>query len=258
MHHKNKPTKSYRIWFSQRNGSTVLAKSLENTGIAGKPLELFNVDNRSLHEHYGAKTYQELLQELWQCGMTSNGVMSVKHCLFSSRLTQIQREIADLKGISDVSQFAVEDFFNDLFPNCKHIFLTRRNKVRQAVSWWKAIKDNQWHLTSGQKHRNEKAFYEAYYDFDALSHLLKETVLRECQIQSYFSKNDIQPLTLVYEDFIQDFPKTIRQVLDFLEIDHTDLEIGAPPLSRTATSLSEIWVQRFRADLQQGWDKQIW
>ena len=35
------PVLSYTLWFSQRNGSTVLAKGLESTGIAGIPNEWF-------------------------------------------------------------------------------------------------------------------------------------------------------------------------------------------------------------------------
>ena len=38
-----KPEKSYRIWFSNRNGSTLLCQGLEQTGIAGKPGEYFNL-----------------------------------------------------------------------------------------------------------------------------------------------------------------------------------------------------------------------
>ncbi len=36
-----RPVKSYAIWFSQRTGSTLLCKTLESTGIAGKPEEFF-------------------------------------------------------------------------------------------------------------------------------------------------------------------------------------------------------------------------
>ena len=39
-----KPKQSYIIWFSQRTGSSILCKALEDTGIAGRPSEW-------LHEH---------------------------------------------------------------------------------------------------------------------------------------------------------------------------------------------------------------
>lgn len=34
-----KPGRSYIVWFSQRTGSTLLSKALEDTGIAGRPRE---------------------------------------------------------------------------------------------------------------------------------------------------------------------------------------------------------------------------
>ena len=56
-----KPTKSYRIWMSQRNGSSLLCKGLESTGIAGKPGEHFhNFEHDSLAEKYEVRTYEEL------------------------------------------------------------------------------------------------------------------------------------------------------------------------------------------------------
>jgi len=65
-------------------------------------------------------------------------------------------------------------------------------------------------------------------------------------------------LTIVYEDFILDYENTIRRTLDFLELDHSGIRVSSPPLFKTATDFSEEWVQRFRAELQEGWDTVIW
>jgi len=246
---------SYRIWFSQRNGSTLLCLALEQTGIAGKPAELFNIEkDETMRGHYKVNNYQELKEKLWSLGSTSNGVMSVKHSLFTSHYQKI---IAELKQLTEDKNWTEADIWNDIFPNCKHIFMTRRNKVRQAVSWWKAINDGIWHKhKKDAKHKDDSL--EDKYDSNALHHLLKETVLRECAIQEYFKREHINPLTIVYEDFILDYENTIRRTLDFLELDHSGIRVSSPPLFRTATDLSEEWVQRFRGELQQGWDTVIW
>lgn len=247
--------KSYRIWFSQRNGSTLLCKGLEQTGVAGIPGEYFNAFGAdSLCEQHNVSTWDELKDKLWYLGTSENGVFGIKH----NMTAKIYREIATLKGMPEGEPIDEEELVQDLFPNCKHIFLTRRNKVRQAVSWWKAIKDNQWHLAPNQHHENEADFYEKNYDFDALSHLLKETALRECAIQAYYTKHDIQPLTLVYEDFIKDFKGTIKHLIDYLEIEYDQLNIKEMYYQKTANEHSEKWVQRFREDLQKDWSKQIW
>ncbi len=252
------PKKSYRIWFTQRNGSTLLCKGLESTGIAGIPGEYFNLINTdSLSEQHGVQTYEELKAKLWQLGTSKNGIFGIKHSWFADRHEKISREIAALRGWAATPSINHEILFADLFPNCKHIYLTRRNKVRQAVSWWKAIQDDVWHLEKGKAHQNDAAFYEEKYDFNALNHLFKEATLRECAIQAYFSQYSITALTLVYEDFIQDFEGTIRKVVDYLEIDASDFTVGGFYYKKTASTGSELWVQRFRRELQEGM-QQIW
>ncbi len=253
-----KPEKSYRIWFSNRNGSTLLCQGLEQTGIAGKPGEYFNLmESTSLCEKYGVQTYEDLKYKLWELGTSANGVFGIKHTNPSGHRA-IFDEIRRLRGISEGANITTEELLADLFPNCKHIYLTRRNKVRQAVSWWKAIQDNVWHLEAGQEHRNDETFYEQNYNFAALSHLFTEATLRECDIQEHFSTYKIQPLTLVYEDFVVDFGGTLRQIVDYLEIEYDKLSATDMFYVRTANAHSEKWVQRFRAELQQGWDNKIW
>ena len=254
-----KPRQSYRIWFTQRNGSTLLCKGLEQTGIAGIPGEYFNVmDANSLCEKYDVASYEALRQRLWDLGTTANGVFGIKHSLHSTMHGKVFAEIKALKGIAEQNEIGEETLLSDLFPNCKHLFLTRRNKVRQAVSWWKAIKDNVWHLESKAEHRNEADFYEKNYDFAALSHLFKEAALRECAIQAYFSKYNIQPLTFVYEDFVEDFDYTIQKIIDYLEIDYSELNLGKMFYRKTANAHSEQWVQRFRQELNASMGSQIW
>lgn len=246
---------SYRIWFSQRNGSTLLSLALQNTGIAGKPLELFNIaEDETMCSHYGVQTFNELKEKMWSLGSTDNGVMAVKNCLYTSLYLQVLSELKELKNDSSVSAV---DIWEELFPNCKHIFMTRRNKVRQSVSWWKAINDGVWHRRDKSEKADDRKLADKY-DEDALNHLLMETVLRECSIQEYFSMHKILPLTIVYEDFIMDYENTIRQILEFLDLDHKNIKIDAPPLSKTATDFSESWVNQFRDDIQQGWNKIIW
>lgn len=254
-----KPEKSYRIWFTQRNGSTLLCKGLEQTGIAGKPGEYFNLmEAKTLCEKYNVTQYEALKIKIWELGTSNNGVFGIKHSWFTSRSGKIMDEFKTLKNIPLKAKMNEEELLQDLFPNCKHIFLTRRNKVRQAVSWWKAINDQVWHIEKDDQHRNEASFYEKHYDFDALNHLFKEANLRECAIQEYFATNNITPLTFVYEDFIKNFEDTLKIIIDYLEIPHTRINYKEMYYGKTANEQSEKWVQRFRMDLQEKMSEQIW
>ena len=253
------PHKSYRIWFSNRNGSTLLCQGLIDTEIAGNPGEHFNKHHHpSLGKLYNVNSYETLKEKLWSIGSSSNGVFGIKHAVTTDHFNSLCREICKLRSIPYSDELNQEVIWSDLFPNCKHIFLTRRNKIRQAVSWWKAIKDHKWHLKKEEVHENSKAFYEQHYDYDALLHLFKEAVLRECAIQEYFTRYNIQSLTIVYEDFVANYEATIRAVVDYLEIPYKRLNVP-PKYSRpTASERSEVWVQRFRRELQAPFKSKAW
>lgn len=242
------PTKSFRIWFTPRTGSTLLAKSLEETGVAGKAGEFFTLfEYTSLLEKFSVSNYDQLKVKLWQEGSSDNGIFGIKMV----HDPKVINELRTLREVHKQPTLSDHQLYLDLFPDCKDIYLMRRNKVRQAVSWWKAIKDNVWHLKSNDpRPSNSDRFYEDNYDFDALSHLFKEASLRDCAIEAYFTQFGITPLTIVYEDMILDFENTIRRVIDFLNLEAGELQIKDKFYQKTADKESEQWVERFMADLQ--------
>lgn len=243
-----KPQQSYRIWFSPRSGSTLLCKGLEETGIAGKPGEFFTLfEFNSLREKYKVETYPDLKRKLWQEGTSANGVFGIK--IVNDQ--KVFDEIYSLKTKLDHRDSPEYDFMDEIFPKCKDIYLTRRNKIRQAVSWWKAIKDEVWHIEPGQnKQLHGQEFYQKNYDFAALKQLFKEAILHECSIQEHFTKLGIIPLTIVYEDMVKDFEGTIKKILTYLELDNKELRIEEMYYTKTADSESEKWVQRFSEEIK--------
>ena len=246
-----KPKLSYTIWFSQRTGSTLLCQALEATGIAGVPKEWFW---RWL-SHQSGSDPEELQRRLWENGSTSNGVFGVKHSFHEPHFRQMLERFRTFPTCAPEERNRAR-LWEQALPNHRHIFMTRRNKIRLAVSWWKAIKTQEWHKLSGAPPK----FFDLSnaYDFDAIHHLYDECSMREAGIQEFFSEGNISPFTLVYEDFIQEYEKTVRKVLEFLELDTMDVKIPAPPLARTADATSEEWVQRFREEHQKGWDNRGW
>ena len=239
---------SYRIWMTPRTGSTLLCEGLAATQRAGKPNEFFNTDN--LIETYQTTDYQSFKEQVWRQGTTANGVFGIKHSMMTGRYQAWVRDIAKMRGQALSEPFDDDAFWSDFFPNGKHIFLTRRHKVRQAVSWWRAIQSKQWHLRPGEKLEDNEAFYEERYDAAALQSLLQNTSLRETSLQEYFERNRIIPLTIVYEDMIADFTGTIRRILEFLELSQEDLPLIPMALRPTATPGTEAWVRRLQMELR--------
>lgn len=249
---------SYRIWFSMRTGSSLLCQALSDTGIAGRPgehLQLMGADEPDLCAKYGVSTYPELRDKLWQIGSTPNGVFGSKYAMRHWHHQILHTELARLQGIDETSEDAV---WADLLPNEKHIFLTRRDKLRQTISWWKAIQDNVWHLRDGELRQQKETFYADKYDLDALKALIQETILMEAQTQAWFDARQIVPLHITYEDLVSDFSGQIKRILDFLELDHQGIQIPAPALRRTANAHTEKWLQRLKDDLQPDIAKRVY
>jgi trehalose 2-sulfotransferase len=246
-----KPKLSYTIWFTQRTGSTLLCKALEGAQIAGIP-------NEWLYTWLGDQRVSSpaaLQTRLWESGSTANGVFGLKHSFHEPHFTKLIETFRQFPGCPAKESNRVK-IWEHALPNHRHIFMTRRNKVRLAVSWWKAIKTAEWHRLPGAMPK-PVALTDAY-SFDAIHHLYCECSMREAGIQEFFSEGSVVPLTIVYEDFIQKYEKTVRKVLEFLELDTINVEIPPPHLTKTADDISEEWVQRFRKECQEGWENRGW
>ncbi len=258
------PTRSYLIWFSQRVGSTMLTQALVDTGVAGRPREWLNVPSvGELLARYDAATVHELRDFLWREATTDNGIMGTKygmtealHCDLTSLLAGLVPGLPDPDG---------REAWSALYPNCMHVFMTRRNKIRLAVSWWRAIKSGEWHRpsrraptvvdpASGPIDRPEppaRADIVGLYDYNAIAHLFAEASLREAAMQERFDRWGVVPYTIVYEDLIAAYEPTMRALLEFLQIPGRNaIQLTAPAFERLADEVSEAWVQRFCRDLE--------
>ena len=191
------PKLSYTIWFTQRTGSTLLCKALEATRIAGIPQELLYT---WLYDQQ-VNDPAELQGCLWERGSTSNGVFGLKLSFHEPHFTRFIETHRQFPGVPADESNRVR-IWEAALPNHKHIYMTRRNKVRLAASWWKAMKTQEWHRLPGE--RSASLDLRDDYSFDAIDHLYAESSMREAGIQELFAKGNITPLTLVYEDFVQE------------------------------------------------------
>jgi len=249
-----KPSLSYTIWFSQRTGSTLLYKALESTKVAGIPREWFNCPP-DLLTTYHKTDHAELQEYLWKLGSTVNGVFGISHSYYEPHFSGLTETLRNFPACPPTVTKRTE-VWEQVFPNHRHIFMARRNKIRLAVSWWRAIQSGEWHLPNGEE-RKQVDLSNAY-SFDAINHLYNECSMREAGIQEFFAEGDIGPLNIFYEDFSQDYEGTVRTLLDYLELDSRSATIAPPALTRLADDISEEWVQRFREERQDGWTNRGW
>jgi trehalose 2-sulfotransferase len=247
------PEKSYVLWFTQRVGSTLMAQALEDTGVAGRPREWLNA--RSAMEvmaKQGAATAQELRNQLWRVATTPNGVLGIKYGMEP----KLHNDLIELMASVEPEGTGLSyDAWRQFFPNCSHCLLTRRDKVRLAVSWWRAIKSKEWHRPNrpdtsvGRVEPTPPASVIEKYDFYAIQHLLQECSAREAAIHRQLDTWAIEPFTVVYEDLIANFETTVRSVLEFLRVPQAqEMPIPAPAFEALANEINDAWSIRFLAD----------
>src|SRR5262249_20823009 len=127
------PDTSYFICTLPRSGSWLLSESLEKTGVAGRPREYFEP---KLYEDNPAVDPIESLDKIIRKGMTRNGV-------FAAKLHWYQFEFAT-RVVARESDMPVPLLIDRRFPGLCYVWLTRRDKIRQAVSYYRASKTGVW------------------------------------------------------------------------------------------------------------------
>lgn len=244
-----RPGKSYFICFTVRSGSTLLSQLLADTGIAGRPKEHF-YHNIAPDNPRGdvIPDYRAYLERVLTADTTANGVFGSK--VGGGVLHDFARRLRAIDGCKDLPLKAALDRF---FPDLHYLHLTRRNKVRQAVSHWMAIQSGRWSSLDAVNNPTPR------YDFGAIDHLLQEIIMREAVWAEYFSQNGIQPYVITYEDFVEQPAATVRAILDHLKIERpADFRPPAPAYQRISSDLSEAWAQRFRCEKQRDYWIQFW
>ena len=248
------PTQSYVLWFTQRVGSTLLAQSLEDAGIVGRPREWLNAGTLDeVMKKHRATTARDLRDELWAKATTPNGVLGIKYGMVET----LHEELLGL--MASIEPQAVrrsQDAWGAFFPNCSHCLLTRRDKVRLAVSWWRAIKTNEWHrprrsatTSVGAVEIEPTPDLIEEYDYLAIAHLLRECAEREDAINRQLNEWRITPFIVVYEDLVESYEETVRAVLQFLQVPNMGaMRIPEPAFAPLSDEINDAWYNRFLAD----------
>jgi LPS sulfotransferase NodH len=261
------PRCSYIIYATPRSGSTLLCEALTNTGLAGRPAEPFEslketgqprrpleyftgVEDAELDALLGGSEgpppthpvhndYAEYLARVIEQAITPNGVFGTK--IMWGYLDDF---VSNLRTIPAYSTQPVSQLLATVFPDLHHITVTRRDKVRQAVSLWRAIQTQAWSLED-HEHPTEKVHHHPLtFHFGAIDHLKRQLEEHDAAWHQYFTRNNIQPFTVVYEDFVHTYEETALQILRYLDIPIPEKPLfAARRMKQQSDALSEQWIQ---------------
>ena len=268
------PYTSYLICATPRSGSTLLCEALDNSGLAGHPKEYFEAlketglprrpgeyfeglehrtilellgDYSRLDDEYGeprfwdGRGYARYLARVRKEGMTPNGVFGAK--IMWGYFSDF---IANVRQIPAYHEMAVPDILTALFPNLHYIWVTRRDKVRQAISLWKAIQTQTWKHDGHASRIERPAHAELVFHFEAIDHLVQRLKAHEEAWQDYFADCGAQPFTVVYEELAGEYETTALNILRYLHIPiPRNLVFGERRMKQQANALSEEWIRRY-------------
>jgi trehalose 2-sulfotransferase len=251
------PNISYLIMATPRSGSFLLCEALINTNLAGRPTEYFGpAQTRLLLKEWCAPGYAACLARIMEDGTTPNGVFGAKI------IWQFLEDFVDhLRDIHGYEKLSIPHLLSAIFPHLSYIWITRRDKVRQAISYWKALQTDDWiGIEDGQTQvpstasksalaengKRQPSKNEVLFDFKTIERLRRGIEEDEREMQQYFAACQVQPLKIVYEDFVGTYEETALQVLDYLRIPVSGpLVFGERTLKKQANEQTEEWVQRY-------------
>jgi LPS sulfotransferase NodH len=264
------PVKSYLVCATQRSGSTLLCELLKGTGVAGCPEEFFEaVRDTGLPPHpgdylaglprtglgirneptppegpaysslVGISDYRHHLERTFAWGTTDNGVFGAK--LMWNQLPELQ---ALSGGLPELVGLETAQLLERLFGSPRYIWVSRNDKVRQAVSLWKALQVRSWrHDDTGHSRR------PLQYRFEGIHHLVTRLESDDRGWREFFSKHRLEPLKISYEDDLEGDPDgVIDRALSWIGVPSPG-DAVQPPLRRQADALSDAWVASYHRDV---------
>jgi len=272
------PERCYLVCATQRSGSTLLCETLDATGVAGRPREYFEelketgVPRRPREYFWGLRSpevirllpqesqldreaetrptwsrddYSEHFNAALRTGTTPNGVFAAKLMWsYFPDFLELMRGIPRFAGMGDGS------LLNTAFPNLRYVFISRSDKVRQAVSLWRALQTWVWRNATGAPASEPPPERRAVYSFDAIDHLLDQLRRHEDAWRGFFFRIGQRPLPLVYEEVAGDPDAAAARVLDALGVTaERRPERPQRTISRQSDELSESWVQSYLEDV---------
>jgi LPS sulfotransferase NodH len=232
--------RSVFIATTPRSGSWLLAEGLAELGVAGEPEEFFSVDLEPIYrEQWGVGAtapYPELIEQIIARGTTPNGVFAAKLHWF-----QLVHLLHQLRAVNGVRADPDGLLLRTRFGEFQVVYLERRDTLRQAVSWLRAIRSGVWWRLNDTSHDTG----QLEYDFEATKNLYYLLMDYKASWRAWLAAHAPDAMTLYYEDLATDYPRALRAVLRYLHLPEP-ANISAPALRRQADGTTEAFVAAYR------------
>jgi len=211
----------YLVCATHRSGSNLLCQALWLSKLAGYPQECFSPTRCApIAAEHGIECdpgthFYEYVKQLLLRRRTENGVFGAK-IMWKHVEWVRERVLADPEytGPAGVDSFAL---LQQLFPGLRFVWMRRRDKVRQAISLWKAKQSKIYN--SMQLDEREAVPLEALrFDFEGIDKEVRRFGAEDEAWGGFFAGHGVTPVEVVYEEFVKEYELTVLRVLDALEV----------------------------------------
>jgi LPS sulfotransferase NodH len=289
------PDRSYLVCATPRSGSTLVCHALEETGVAGRPEEYFEalrhsgrprrpeeyflgVEDQSIRDHLGERSvgsdpqprsplwsraaYDRYLEWAFETGTTDNGVFGAK--LMWGYFGEFVSLLRNIPACRDVP---LAELLPAVFPDLTFVRVVRANKVRQAVSLWKAVQTATWREDQASAKAASveddgsppyRSFAEAHrpqlrFHYKAIDHLLKGLLIEEASWDAFFEHSGIKPILVLYENFAANYETSTLNLLERLDLTCAEDFEFEPRMKRQSDRINDDWTRRY-SELRLGRD----
>ncbi len=286
MTEQAQPDHSYLVCATPRSGSTLVCHALEETGVAGRPEEYFEalrhsgrprrpeeyflgVEDQSIRDHLGERNvgsdppprsplwsraaYDRYLQWTFETGTTPNGVFGAK--LMWGYFGEFVSLLRNIPAYRDVP---LAELLPTVFPDLTFVRVVRANKVRQAVSLWKAVQTATWRedhagAEAGSVEGNGAAYQsfieehrpQLRFHYRAIDHLLDQLLIEEASWDAFFEHSGIKPVLVLYENFAADYETSTLHLLERLDLSCPEGFEFEPRMKRQSDRINDDWTKRY-------------
>jgi LPS sulfotransferase NodH len=282
--------RAFLVCATPRSGSTLVCQALRKAGVAGVPEEYFEallhsgrprrpeeyfvgVGDKSIFDHLGERgigdeppprsplwsrtAYDRYLEWAIETGTTPNGVFSAK-----VMWGYFGDFVSLLRNVPRYRDLPLAELLPAVFPDLTYVRVVRANKIRQAVSLWKAVQTATWRELDARQElpmdeigeASDEPPYKSFlqdhrpqlrFHYRAIAHLLDQILIEEASWDAFFEHCGVRPLLVLYENFAGNPRASTVSILERLGLDAPANMNIEPRMRRQSDGINDDWVRRF-------------
>jgi trehalose 2-sulfotransferase len=267
--------RAYLVCSTQRSGSTYLCQLLASTGTLGRPQEFFEARAETgLPPHPGyflaglprtgagirddvqatdGPEYSDLttvngweahLERTFTLGTTPNGIFGAK--IMWNQLPDLKQHADSIERLAGLSRLELLEELFDGDAGVRFIWMRRRDKVRQAISLWRALQTRTWRLDHPDE---DESSHVLHYSFEGIEHLRRRLSADDTAWGEFFDRHGIDAPELVYEEDVEPDPGgSVRRVAAAVGTEVPDEWRPRAETVRQADDLSDEWYDAYHRE----------